>query len=103
MNKNIYLTNNLQEARKEVSNRISKLSQIDDKVKISFVNHGEMIEENKQDKIFESGFTTKKDGWGVGLAVCKKYVGSQFGTFELTKSDKDETEFSIVLPLSQIK
>ena len=30
MNKNIYLTDDLQEARKEVSNRISKLSQIDD-------------------------------------------------------------------------
>ncbi len=62
-----------------------------------------MIEKENQDKLFDSGYTTKKDGWGVGLAVCKKFIGSQFGTFELTKSDEKETEFSILLPLVQTK
>lgn len=78
-----------------------KLSRVEDKIKISFINHGEMIEKNNQDKIFETGYTTKKDGWGVGLSVCKKYIGSQFGTFELTKSDENETIFSIILKLAQ--
>ena len=53
-----------------------------------------------QDRIFETGYTTKKDGWGIGLSVCQKFIGSQFGTFELTKSDENETIFSITLPLA---
>lgn len=82
---------------------IVKLSQVDEKVKISIINHGEMIEQNKQDKIFEQGFTTKKDGWGIGLSVCKKFIGSQFGTFELAKSDENETIFTLTLPLAQTR
>lgn len=80
-----------------------KIKQVEDKVKISIINHGEMIENQNKEKIFESGYTTKKDGWGVGLSVCKKIIGSQFGTFELTKSDEKETIFSITLPLAQAK
>jgi sensor histidine kinase regulating citrate/malate metabolism len=80
-----------------------KLSQVEESIKISIINHGEVIEKTQQDKIFEQGFTTKKDGWGVGLTVCKKFIGSQFGTFELTKSDKDETIFTLTLPLVQTR
>ena len=79
---------------------IVKLSQIEEKIRISIINHGEMIEKENQDRIFETGYTTKKDGWGVGLSVCKKFIGSQFGTFELAKSDENETIFSITLPLA---
>ena len=53
-----------------------------------------------QDKIFKQDFTTKKDGWGIGLSVCKKFIGSQFGTFELTKSDENETIFPLTLPMA---
>lgn len=79
---------------------IIKLSQIENKVRISIINHGEMIEKEQQDKIFEQGFTTKKDGWGIGLSVCKKFIGSQFGTFELAKSNESETIFTLTLPLA---
>ena len=82
---------------------IIKLSQIEDSVRISIINHGEMIEKTQQDKIFEQGFTTKKDGWGIGLSVCKKFIGSQFGTFELAKSDENETIFTLTLPLAQTR
>ncbi len=82
---------------------IVKISRVKEKIKISFINHGDAIENSEKDKIFDSGYTTKKDGWGVGLAVCKKYIGSQFGTFELEKSDNNETIFSILLPLVHTK
>ena len=80
---------------------IIKISKIEEKIKISFTNHGEMIPKNKQDKIFEKGYTTKRDGWGVGLSVCRKFIGSQFGTLELEKSDEKETTFVLSLPLAQ--
>lgn len=82
---------------------IIKLQQIEEKVRISIINHGEMIEKSQQEKIFEKGYTTKKDGWGIGLSVCKKFIGSQFGTFELAKSDENETIFTLTLPLAQTK
>ena len=76
---------------------------VDDKIKIALINHGEMIDSDAQEKIFEQGYTTKKDGWGIGLSVCKKFIGSQFGTFELTKSDEQETIFTLTIPLAQIR
>ena len=82
---------------------IIKLKQVEEQIKISIINHGEMIEKENQGKIFEQGYTTKKDGWGVGLSVCKKFIGSQFGTFELTKSDEKETIFTLTLPLAQTR
>lgn len=82
---------------------IIKLKQVEEHIKISIINHGEMIAKENQEKIFEQGYTTKKDGWGVGLSVCKKFIGSQFGTFELTKSDKKETIFTLTLPLAQTR
>jgi len=78
---------------------IVKLTQSDEKIKISFINHGEMIPSDKQNKIFDKGYTTKKDGWGIGLSVCKKFIGSQFGNLELEKSDENETIFSLTLPI----
>lgn len=82
---------------------IIRISQVMNKIKISIINHGSPIEENNQKKIFESGFSTKADGWGVGLGVCKKYIGSQFGTFELEKSDTKETIFTLLIPLIETK
>ena len=82
---------------------IIKLKQVEEHIKISIINHGEMIAKENQEKMFEQGYTTKKDGWGVGLSVCKKFIGSQFGTFELTKSDKKETIFTLTLPLAQTR
>ena len=101
----IVINNIIKNANDAVDNDeiIVKLVQIDEKIRISFINHGEKIEQKNQEKIFEDGFTTKKDGWGTGLSVCKKLIGSQFGTLELTKSDEKETEFSILLPLAQSK
>ncbi len=97
----IVLNNIIKNAHDSASNDeiIIKLSKCDSKIKISFINHGEEIKKESQSKIFEQGYTTKKDGWGVGLSVCKKYIGSQFGTFELEKSDKNETIFTILIPL----
>lgn len=82
---------------------IIRISQAINKIKISIINHGSPIEEDNQKKIFEQGFSTKQDGWGVGLSVCKKYIGSQFGTFELEKSDAKETIFTLLIPLIETK
>ncbi|MBR2069285.1 MAG: HAMP domain-containing histidine kinase [Candidatus Gastranaerophilales bacterium] len=80
-----------------------KLKLYDEKINISFINHGQKIEADIKEDIFEKGYTTKSEGWGVGLAVCKRFIGSQFGTIELEKSDENETIFTLSLPLVQTK
>ena len=52
--------------------------------------------------IFKDGFTTREEGFGIGLSVCRKYLAEQLGTIELTSSDEEKTEFLIKLPLIDI-
>lgn len=74
----------------------------DDKyVKIFIKNHGEKIAEDIKTKLFTEGFSTKKDGWGLGLSICRKYLAAQLGSISLVKSDDDETEFLVTIPLMQ--
>lgn len=68
--------------------------------KIFIKNHGEKIPEELCENLFKDGFTTKKEGWGVGLGVCRKYLAMQLGSISLVKSNDNETEFLIKIPLS---
>lgn len=49
------------------------------------------------EKIFNSGFTTKSTGSGLGLWICKKSIEEQMGELELSRSTEDYTEFTIRL------
>jgi len=51
--------------------------QIDDDsryTKIKIKDNGKGIPKNEFQKIFETGFTTKKRGWGLGLSLAKRIV-----------------------------
>ena len=67
--------------------------------KIFVKNHGEKIADDIKTKLFTEGFSTKKDGWGLGLSICKKYLAAQLGSISLVKSDDEETEFLVTIPL----
>ena len=69
--------------------------------KIFIKNHGEKIDDEIQTKLFTEGFSTKKNGWGLGLNICKKYLAAQLGSISLVKSNDEETEFLVTIPLSQ--
>jgi len=49
------------------------------------------------ERIFESGFTTKKTGSGLGLWICKKSIEEQLGQLDLERASEDYTEFVIRL------
>lgn len=66
-------------------------------IKIS--NNGKPIPKEKQNDIFTQGFTTKRNGCGLGLAICKKYLQDQNAELELTKSSKTQTTFEIRIPV----
>ena len=62
---------------------------------IKVINDGESIPKDKQEKIFNSGFSTKSSGYGVGLYICKQSIEDMRGTLKLVKSDETSTEFEI--------
>lgn len=70
-----------------------------DKVVIKISNNGAPIKDPEH--IFDEGFTTKKTGNGLGLAICKEYLKEQNATLKLSKSTKDMTEFEIIITITK--
>lgn len=66
-------------------------------IKIS--NNGDMISKEKQDAIFQEGYTTKSTGSGLGLHICVNNLKAQNALLRLNKSTPEITEFEIIVPI----
>lgn len=70
-----------------------------DKIIIKVQNNGPKIDDNIIDKIFDLGFSTKKNSDnGFGLAIVKEIIEKYKGTIKV-KSSNEFTEFKISLPI----
>lgn len=88
----------------EFKGKIEVLGEIkDNKAILKISNNGKPIPKDKQKNIFTEGYTTKKTGCGLGLAICKKYMSENKASLELTKSTKDCTQFEITIPVLKTK
>ncbi len=67
--------------------------------RITVLNNGAQIPPEKQEEIFQDGFTTKNTGSGLGLYICKNNLASQNAELSLLKSDEESTVFEIKIPL----
>lgn len=59
---------------------------------------GKGIPEDVLPHIFEEGFTTKIEGNGLGLYICRKLAAEQYCELKLTRTGKDGTEFELLIP-----
>ena len=85
----------------DLKGKIEILAEIKDHegiIKLS--NNGKAIPKEKQKEIFKQGYTTKQNGCGLGLAICKNFLESQNAKLTLTKSTKEKTTFEIRIPIS---
>ena len=48
--------------------------------------------------IFDTGFTTKKDGSGVGLSVSQRVIEQHGGTIEVNSEPGRGARFTVLLP-----
>lgn len=71
----------------------------DDKVFLIVEDTGCGIPENELDKIFEPFYTTKKEGTGLGLPVCKSIVERHNGHIEVLSERGKGTRFKTEFPL----
>jgi len=69
-----------------------------DRVAISVVDSGIGIEPEYMDRIFDTFFTTKSNGMGMGLAICRSIVEAHGGTLSVSAGVPHGSVFRIVLP-----
>jgi len=69
-------------------------------VRITIRDNGRGIEPENVGRVFEPGFSTKKRGWGLGLAFVKRIVEEYHcGRIQIARSEAGEgTVFEILLP-----
>lgn len=84
----------------EVKGNVEVLVEVKDKIgMIRISNDGKVIPKNRQEKIFETDYTTKQNGCGLGLSICKQYLEAQSGSIRLVRSIKSKTTFEITIPV----
>jgi signal transduction histidine kinase len=59
---------------------------------------GTGIDPKIADRIFDDFFTTKSDGMGIGLSICRSVVTAHGGRLSATHGDPHGSVFQIVLP-----
>lgn len=70
-------------------------------VLISVIDHGEGIQPQHLENIFNPFFTTKPQGIGLGLAIVSKIVDEHGGKISVRSQPGNGTVFSIQLPREQ--
>ena len=72
---------------------LKKLS--DDSIVLWVKNNGLPIPIEAQEQIFIPFYTTKEDGTGIGLSVCRQIMRYHKGSIELLRSNPKETIFEL--------
>jgi signal transduction histidine kinase len=73
--------------------------QIGEKVEFTFTDIGIGMSEQTKSKIFMPLFTTKAQGMGFGLAICKRLVEAHGGKIDVESALGKGTTFRITLPI----
>jgi signal transduction histidine kinase len=67
-------------------------------VLLSVQDTGAGVPPQDQNRIFEAFFTTKPEGMGLGLAICRRIVERYHGSLVLAKSSPQGSIFEVTLP-----
>jgi signal transduction histidine kinase len=70
-----------------------------DKVAVLVKDQGGGIPDELKEEIFKSFYTTKKEGMGMGLAICHSIIESHGGSLEADNRDDGGAVFKFMLPL----
>lgn len=71
-------------------------------LKILVKDNGCGISEDRIEKIFEEGYSSKISGSGLGLFISKSTMQQQYGDLTLKESSKEGTTFEILIPIFSI-
>jgi len=69
-----------------------------DSVMVTVEDTGAGIDRENMNRIFEAFFTTKPQGMGMGLSICRSIVESHGGRLSATRGHPYGAVFQVVLP-----
>ena len=70
-------------------------------IEVSFKDTGIGMPEKVMEKLFTPFFTTRAQGMGMGLAICKKLIDSHGGSIETESEEGKGSTFTVKLPVQQ--
>jgi signal transduction histidine kinase len=73
--------------------------EVNGSLKISFSDTGTGISDEVMPKLFSPLFTTKAQGMGFGLAICKRIIESHGGKITVKTAKGKGTTFIVTLPI----
>src|SRR6184192_1415556 len=72
-------------------------------VRMSVTDRGGGIPEEKLEQVFERFFTTKKEGMGLGLSICRSIINEHEGKIWATKNADCGATFHFSLPTNHVR
>ncbi len=78
-----------------------RLKSIRKNLEISFSDNGQGIPPSIQNDIFIPFFSSKKEGKGIGLSLCRKLMRNNGGSISLYESKENYTEFKLRFSLTE--
>ena len=67
--------------------------------RVSVTDHGRGIPDGKREHVFERFFTTKKEGMGLGLSICRTIISAHRGEIWATSNGEGGASFHFSLPV----
>jgi two-component system sensor histidine kinase DctS len=80
---------------------VIKLSQLEDQMEIRVIDRGYGIPTEVQEKLFTPFFSTKAEGMGMGLNICRSIIEFHQGRLWVESNPEGGTIFVITLPIGQ--
>lgn len=74
-------------------------NQVNGNLEVSFSDTGNGIADDVLPKLFSPLFTTKAQGMGFGLAICKRIIEAHGGTIKVKTIKNKGTTFTVTLPI----
>ena len=65
---------------------------------VRIADNGRGIDDATRERIFDPFYTSREDGTGLGLSLCRKIVDAHGGTVEVESTPGEGTEFVLTFP-----
>jgi len=73
-----------------------------DKIFVDVADHGPGIAEGDLERVFESFYTTKPNGMGIGLAICRRLIEAHGGTLRAAHNPSGGALFRLTIPVTSM-
>ena len=74
-----------------------------DAVVVTVENSGAGIDPKSTDRIFDTFYTTKSHGMGIGLAICRSIIEAHGGGIRASPGNPHGTVFQVILPTCKLR